>query len=272
MLTKVYDNIFDTHTHYNDSRFSEDADKLLASLPEAGIFRIINCGTTAASSDICRELSEKYGYVFFAAGIHGLDVKNSKPEDIEIIKELAAHKKCAAIGEIGLDYHYEAESRETQLEYFEKQLALAMELDKPVIVHDREAHLDTITLLKKYRPHGVLHCFSGSVEFMNEILALGMYIGLGGAVTFKNAKKPLEVAAAVPYDRLVLETDCPYMTPVPYRGERCDSSFIPLTAQKIAEIRETDPQSLIDQTTENAMKLFGIPVNKTVSSANTQLR
>ena len=139
------------------------------------------------------------------------------------IKKLAAQKKVVAIGEIGLDYHYERDSREKQLEVFEKQLVLANELSLPVIVHDREAHEDTLNLLKKHRPRGVVHCFSGSVETAKEIIKLGMYIGLGGAVTFKNAVKPAEVAAFVPKDRLLLETDAPYMSPVPYRGKRCTS-------------------------------------------------
>lgn len=251
-----YRNIFDTHAHYNDAKFAEDSEQMLTSLPGAGIFRIVNCGTTALSSEISKQMSEKYSYIYFAAGIHGLDAKDAVPGDIDIIRSMLSHPKCAAIGEVGLDYHYEADSRETQLYYFEQQLIISKETGKPVIIHDREAHGDTLALLKKYRPEGVLHCFSGSVESAREILSLGLYIGLGGAVTFKNAKKPVEVAKYVPSDRLVLETDCPYMTPVPFRGQRNDSTLIPHTAEFIAELRNTDTQKLIDNCTDNAMRLF----------------
>lgn len=255
MLMKYY-NIFDTHTHYNDARFADDMETVLTSLPEAGIFRIVNCGTTVASSAVCQNMAHEHEYIFFAAGIHGLDVKSAEIGDTERLTEFFKDEKCVAIGEIGLDYHYEAESRPLQLTYFEEQLALALEYDLPVIVHDREAHKDTLELLKKYRPKGILHCFSGSIETMREVLDLGLYIGLGGAVTFKNAKKPVEATKFVPIDRLVLETDCPYMTPVPFRGERNDSSKIPYIAQFIASLREMDTQDLINRTTENAMKIF----------------
>lgn len=167
-------------------------------------------------------------------------------------------KKCVAIGEIGLDYHYDFSPRELQKEIFELQLKLSKELDLPVIVHDREAHEDTMTLLKKYRPKGVVHCFSGSVEIAREVLKLGMYIGLGGAVTFKNAKKPVAVAAETDIDRILLETDCPYMAPVPFRGTRCSSDMIAYSAQTIASVKNMDVQTLVDAATENTKRLFGI--------------
>lgn len=254
----MYKNITDTHAHYNSSAFAEDMENMLTSLPEAGIFRIINCGVDVESSVESLEMSEKYGYVFFAAGIHAQECADKDISDIDRIKALLGHKKCCAIGEIGLEYHYDCAPKEKQLRFFEEQVKLAKEFDMPVIVHDREAHGDTLSVLKKYQPKGVLHCFSGSVETAKEILDLGMYIGLGGAVTFKNAKKPVEVAKFVPDDRLLFETDCPYMTPVPFRGQRNDSSFIKYTAEYIAELRDTDAQSLIDITTENAVKLFGL--------------
>ncbi len=178
--------------------------------------------------------------------------------ELERIKELYSHKKCVAVGEIGLEYHYDFVPKDLQLDIFEKQLALANELDLPVIVHDREAHEDTMRLLKKYKPKGVVHCFSGSVETAKETLKLGMYIGLGGAVTFKNAKKPLEVAEYVPEDRLLLETDCPYMSPVPFRGRRNSSELIAYSAEKIAEVRHADAQQLINSAAENARRLFEI--------------
>ena len=170
--------------------------------------------------------------------------------------ELYCDPKVVAVGEIGLDYYWYTVPKDVQIKAFERQLVLANELDLPVIVHDREAHADTMMLLQKHRPRGVLHCFSGSVETMQEAVKLGFYIGLGGAVTFKNAKKPLAVAAAVPLDRLLLETDCPYMAPVPFRGKRNDSSLIAYVAETIAAVRGMEPQVLIDQCRENADRLF----------------
>ena len=169
--------------------------------------------------------------------------------------------KIVAVGEIGLDYHFaENPPREVQKSAFAAQLELAARYDLPVIIHDREAHADTLELLQKYRPRGVVHCFSGSVEMMREVLALGMYIGLGGAVTFKNAKMPLRVAAAVPLDRLLNETDCPYMAPVPCRGTRCDSSLIPYSAEVIATARGITAQEVLDAGCRNAQALFGVSV------------
>ena len=254
----MYCNIFDTHAHYNDSAFDGDRDGLLTSLPFAGVSHIINCGTTAASSEECMRIAEKYPFAYFAAGIHPEDCAELPLSDTERLKPLFGHEKCAAVGEIGLDYHYGAETREKQLAFFEEQLRLASEYSLPVIIHDREAHADTLHLIKKYRPTGVLHCFSGSAESAKELVSLGMYIGLGGAVTFKNARKPLEVAAAVPEDRLLLETDCPYMAPVPFRGKRNDSSLIPYAAEIIAAVRGTTAQHIIDAANENAKCLFGI--------------
>lgn len=255
----MYKNIFDTHSHYNDESFSEDMDSVLAALPAAGICRIINCGTNVKSSAESLEMAHRYGWIFAAAGVHPSDcMLVDESTYLDEIRALCSDEKCVAVGEIGLDYHYDDTPQDIQLRFFEQQLVLANELKLPVIVHDREAHADTLTLLSKHRPAGVLHCFSGSVETMREVVTMGMYIGLGGAVTFKNAKKPLEVACEVPLDRLLLETDCPYMTPVPHRGKRNDSSYIPFTAQKIAEVRGMDTQELIDITTGNAKRLFGI--------------
>ena len=252
----MYTNIFDTHAHYNDRQFDEDRQTVLAELPSAGIFRVVNCGTDALTSKICCALAEEYDYLYAACGVHPHDCANENKEWQKQIEKLCVHPKCAAVGEIGLDYHYDFSPREMQLVFFERQLIIAKELDLPVVVHDREAHADTWTLLNKYRPKGVVHCFSGSVEMAQDVIRIGMFIGLGGAVTFKNAKKPLEVARSIPDDRLLLETDCPYMSPVPYRGRRCDSRMIPLTAERIAEIRQCAPQQILDQTAQNALTLF----------------
>lgn len=254
----MYKHIFDTHAHYDDMKFDEDRDKLLSSLPEKGVEFVINCGCDLKSSKKSIELCEKYKYFYCALGIHPSEINESSEKELQSIKVLTNYGKCVAVGEIGLDYHYDFVPKDRQLEFFEKQLQFATEADLPVIVHDREAHEDTLTLLKKYRTKGVLHCFSGSVEMAKEVVKLGMYIGLGGAVTFKNARKPLEVAEYLPEDRLLLETDCPYMAPVPHRGKRCTSDMIALTAEKIAEVRNTDPQQLIDKAKQNAFDLFNI--------------
>lgn len=253
-----YKNIFDTHSHYDDEKFNEDREELLTKLRENGVCGVIDCGCDKASSLEAIRLSEKFGFVFAAIGIHPHEAADSKENDLEELKALYSKEKVVAVGEIGLDYHYDFSPREVQLEIFEKQIILANELSLPIIVHDREAHEDTMNLLKKYKPKGVVHCFSGSAEMAKEVLKLGMYIGLGGAVTFKNARKPLEVAAIVPEDKLLLETDCPYMAPVPLRGTRCDSSMIAYTAEKLSEIRGADTQELIDKCRENAKVLFGV--------------
>lgn len=252
------ENIFDTHAHYDDEAFDLDRDTLLTSLKSKGVGYVIDCGCDVASSEKAIELSEKYDFIYAAVGIHPHEAEGAKDGDLEIIKRLTEHGKVVAIGEIGLDYHYDFSPRELQKEYFEKQIILANELDMPIIVHDREAHEDTMQLLRKYKPKGVLHCFSGSVETAKEIISLGMYIGLGGAVTFKNAKKPIEVAEYLPLDRLLLETDAPYMSPVPYRGKRNDSSLIPYTAIRIAEAKGMEAQAVVNAACENAKRLFGV--------------
>lgn len=259
----MIDNIFDSHAHYDDEQFDGDRDKLLRSLPSKGVCAVINCASDLKSSATSAELSEKYPFFWCACGVHPHEAeKELKTADINEIEKRIVNftekKKCVAIGEIGLDYHYDFSPRELQNEIFELQLKLSKELDLPVIVHDREAHEDTMTLLKKYRPKGVVHCFSGSVEMAREVLKLGMYIGLGGAVTFKNAKKPVAVAAATDIDRILLETDCPYMAPVPFRGTRCSSDMIAYSAQTIASVKNMDVQTLVDAATENTKRLFGI--------------
>lgn len=254
----MYTNIFDSHAHYDDERFSEDLHTLLSDMKNTGVSHIVNCATNLSSAKKCIELSEKYPFVYTALGVHPHECSAAQNDELEQIEKLFSHKKCVAVGEIGLDYHYDFSPRELQLEFFEKQLILANKYKLPVVIHDREAHADTMELLKKYKPAGVVHCFSGSVETAKEVISLGMYIGLGGAVTFKNAKKPLDVAAFVPTEMLLLETDCPYMTPVPFRGKRNDSSLIPYTAQTIAQVKNMDIQQLLDITNSNAKKLFSI--------------
>ena len=252
------DFIFDTHAHYNDKAFNEDRTKLLDSFTESGILGVINCGTDIEESKNSIALSEKYNFMYCAVGFHPEEIHKANENYLNEIKELSKHKKCVAIGEIGLDYYWVKDNKEEQKRIFTEQIILANELNLPVIIHSRDAHNDTLEILKKYKPKGVLHCFSGSVEVMKEVLKLGMYIGLGGAVTFKNAVKPCEVAKFIPSDRLLIETDAPYMTPVPFRGKRCDSLHIPYTAEKIAELRGVTAQEILDLTDKNARELFNI--------------
>ncbi|MCR5522566.1 MAG: TatD family hydrolase [Clostridia bacterium] len=250
-------NIYDSHAHYDSESFDEDRDAVLSSLPGRGICGVINCASDLPSSEVCLALAEKYAFINAACGVHPHEASKAPADYLGTLRKLCLDKNCVAVGEIGLDYHYDFSPREVQLRLFEEQIELANELGLPVIVHDREAHGDTLDILKKYRPRGVVHCFSGSVESAREVVNLGMYIGLGGAVTFKNARKPAEVAAFVPQDRLLIETDCPYMTPVPFRGQRNDSGYIPYTAQVLAQLRGITPQEVLDLTRRNANALFG---------------
>ncbi len=254
----MYRNIFDSHAHYDDERFSKDLYTLLDTFSEKGVSGVVCCGVNIPTSQFAIELSHKYDFIYSAVGFHPLNNDEYCEGDLEVIKELAQDEKCVAIGEIGIDYYYEKESKDIQLDLVEKQIILANELKKPVLFHDREAHDDTLRLLKKFKPQGVVHCFSGSVEMAKEVVKIGMYIGMGGAVTFKNAVKPCEVAKFVPADKLLVETDAPYMTPVPFRGKRCDSLHIPHTAEKLAELRGVTAQEILDMTDKNARKLFNI--------------
>ena len=251
-------NIFDSHAHYDSEAFNDDRKELFSALQGQGVCGIINCGSDMASSLASLELADEFDFIYAACGVHPHEAEGCKQGYLPVLKKLCSEEKCVAVGEIGLDYHYDFSPRDIQKTVFEQQLVLAKELDLPVIIHDREAHEDTLELLKRYKPKGVVHCFSGSVEMAKEIVKLGMYIGLGGAVTFKNARKPLEVAAYVPDDKLLIETDCPYMTPVPHRGKRCDSSYIPFTAQVLADARNSTPDAILELTRKNADTLFGL--------------
>ena len=253
--------IFDSHAHYDDQAFDPDREKLLRELPQKGVCGVINAASNLQSAEKGIQIAEAYQYIYAAVGIHPLDVetvpKGELPQAIQQLKKLITHPKVVAIGEIGLDYHYDT-PRNLQMQLIRAQLAFAKENKLPVILHDREAHGAIMELLREFRPTGVIHCFSGSVEMAKEVLNLGLSIGLGGAVTFKNAVHPLEVAKIVPEDRLLLETDAPYMAPVPFRGQRCDSSLIAYTAEKIAQVRNEKVELLLQKTAQNARNLFHI--------------
>ena len=251
--------LFDTHAHYDDERFDGDREALLASMPEKNVGLIVNPGCDISSSRTAVALAESFDFVYAAVGIHPENCADFVPEQIDTLRQMAKAPKVVAIGEIGLDYYWaENPPKERQMELFRQQVLLAKELGLPVIIHDREAHADTLALLRELHPAGVLHCFSGSVEMAKEVAALGMYLGFTGAITFKNARKAPQAAAVVPDDRLLIETDCPYMAPEPYRGKRCDSSMLPRVAERLAEIRGVTPEEIIASTCRNAKRLFGI--------------
>lgn len=252
----MYNNIFDTHSHYDDDQFDNDRFSLLSSLKEKGVDKVVSCGCDIKSSRVNQMLSQKFDNYYFAAGFHPENLEGFDISNLEEIKKIAQDEKCLAIGEIGLDYHWMSSTKEKQIEFFKQQILLAKELDMPVIVHDREAHGDTLDILKELKPKGVLHCFSGSKEMAKEIIKIGMYIGLNGVVTFKNARKSLEVVKEIPLDRLVLETDCPYLAPEPHRGKRNDSSYIPFIAKRIGEVLQMDAQEILDITNQNAHRLY----------------
>ncbi len=248
--------IFDTHAHYDDECFEAEGDALFDELHNHGVGGIITCGCDKESSLKAIEIAEKHDYIYAAVGIHPCNIDSGST--VAETEAICRHKKCVAIGEIGLDYYWNSDEKQAQKEIFSGLLELSNKYSLPVSVHDREAHGDTLDLLKAYKPKGAVHCFSGSVEMAKEILDLGMYIGVGGVITFKNAKKLPDVVKYLPEDRLLLETDAPYLAPVPYRSKTNNSAMIYLTAQKIAEIRETSVEHILKVTFKNAKELFNI--------------
>ncbi len=251
--------IFDTHAHYADSAFDADREQVLNELPDKGVKLVMLAASGLDDSAENMRLAQKYDYIYAAAGVHPESIDETPADYLDRLREMTASEpKIKAIGEIGLDYHYEGYDRDAQIRFFREQLELAAELDMPVIVHSRDASEDTLDILMEYRPRGVVHCFSGSAETAREILKLGMYIGFTGVLTFKNAKKAIRALEAVPMDRLLMETDCPYMAPEPFRGKRSDSSMIAYTAAKAAEVKGIPVQELIDMTCKNGMTMYGI--------------
>ena len=252
--------IFDTHAHYDDAQFDADREALLSAMPENGVGLILDPGCDLESSRAAIALAEQYPHIYAAVGYHPENCAPYTDADLDILRRLAQHPKVVAIGEIGLDYYWEQNPpKEFQQAVFRAQLALARELDLPVIVHDRDAHADCLAIVKEFpEVRGVFHCYSGSVEMARELWKLGWYLGFDGPVTYKNARRTVEVAAEVPLERLLLETDSPYMAPVPKRGTRNDSRNIRCIAEKIAEIRNMTADAIIRVSAENGRRLFGI--------------
>lgn len=251
--------IFDTHAHYDDPRFEGDLDTLLTGLPQKGVCNVINIGCDVPTSQLCLDIADRYDYCYAAVGIHPQDSGKAAEGDIDRLRQLAKHPKAVAIGEIGLDYHYDFAPHEVQIEWFERQLDLAKELNKPVIIHEREAVADCLEVIRKRTDvKGVFHCYSGSWETAKELLKRGYYLSFTGVLTFKNARRAVEVVQNMPLDRLMVETDAPYMAPEPHRGKRCDSSMIKHVLEKIAELRNITPEEAGEITAANARRFFGI--------------
>jgi TatD DNase family protein len=252
--------IFESHAHYDSSKFAEDREELLNSIQENEVGTIINVGASWKSVTSVIELAEKYPFIYAALGLHPDEVGDLNEERFAFLKEQCRKEKVVAIGEIGLDYYWDNESHDIQKKWFVRQLELARELDLPVIIHSRDAAEDTLKIMKEHAQglRGVIHCFSYSKELAEEYVKMGFHIGIGGVVTFKNGKKLKEVAEVVPLEKILLETDCPYLAPEPYRGKRNSSLYIPHIAQAIADIKGITYEEVVVQTEQNGKLLFGI--------------
>ena len=252
--------IFDSHAHYDSHQFDEDREELMQIMEEQNIGTIVNSAADWESLTEVVELAEKYPFVYAAVGLHPDEVKVLDEEKFSFLKEQCQKDKVVAIGEIGLDYYWDNTPRDIQEKWFIRQLELARELDLPVIIHSRDAAEDTLRIMKQYGAglRGVIHCFSYSKELANEYVKMGFYIGIGGVVTFKNGKKLKEIVKEIPLERILLETDCPYLAPVPYRGKRNSSLYLPYVVQEIAELRGITGEEVVEQTEKNGKTLFGI--------------
>ena len=249
--------IFDTHAHYDDAAFDGDRDSLIPQLYQNGIGRIINVGADIPSSLASIELAAKYDFVYASVGVHPYDAEHMTEEDYKMLQKYCKSYKVVAIGEIGLDYHYEDHDAEAQKYWFKRQLELCEETGMPVIIHSRDASQDTFDIIKASKVRkGVIHAFSGSAELAAEYVKMGFYIGVGGVVTFKNAKKLVEVVEKTPISRILTETDSPYLSPTPLRGERNNSQNLKFVVEKIGSIKQIDPETVISVTYENAEMLF----------------
>lgn len=250
---------FDTHAHYNDEKFNDDRAELLGSLEAAGITRVVNVSYDLSSARFSLKLADDYPFIYATVGVHPHDAKTMGDDTVAELEGLLYHSKAVAVGEIGLDYHYDFSPREVQRQRFREQLELARRVDKPVVIHMREATMDTLDIVRDFADlRCVFHCFPGSWETAKIILDMGWYLSFTGVVTFKNAVRALEVVEKMPIERLMIETDCPYMAPVPHRGKRCSSLYLPLIAEKIATVRGLSLQDLAAVTMENGKSFFGV--------------
>ena len=252
--------LFDTHAHYDAEEYSQDRDGVLAALPEMEVGLAVNPGCNIPSSKAAVELARKWPFLYAAVGYHPENCGPYRPEDLDVLRELAREPKAVAIGEIGLDYYWEENPpKEHQLRVFRDQMALAQELDMPVIVHDRDAHADSLAVMREFPGvRGVFHCYSGSAEMARELVKLGWMISFTGVLTYKNARKAVEAAQAVPLDRLMIETDSPYMAPVPYRGKRNHSGYVRYVCERLAELKGVSFEECARITMENGKRFFGI--------------
>lgn len=253
--------IFDTHAHYDDSAFDTDRVELLSSLHEAGVGTVVNVGASLSGTRRTVELTEKYPFIYGAAGVHPDEVGELNENSFQWLKEQCLRERIVAVGEIGLDYYWDKENHALQKEWFVRQLRLAKELNMPVIIHSREAAADTMDILKKeYKPEipVVIHCYSYSPEMAREYVKMGYYLGIGGVLTFKNAKKLKDVVSGTPLEKILLETDAPYLAPVPFRGKRNDSRKLTYVAEAISEIKGITPEEVIRITEENALRFYRI--------------
>ena len=248
---------FESHAHYDDKRFDDDRDELLSILPSYGIDFIVNSGSDLKSSVFGLELAAKYDYIYASVGVHPHEVGNMSDETIEQLQKLSENKKAVAIGEIGLDYYYDTYPREEQRKWFKKQLNLAKKVNKPVIIHSRDASQECFDIIKESGVNkGVIHCYSGSADMALEYIKMGYFIGIGGVITFNNSKKLVDVAKVVPIENILIETDSPYLTPVPNRGKRNDSRNLKYIVEKLAKIKGLEVNYILDVTKNNAKKLF----------------
>ena len=251
--------LFDTHAHLNDPAFDPDREELMNGLAAKGVGLVMNAGCSLESSRDIVNMTAKYPWLYGSVGSHPDSADEVNEEVIEEYRKLCQNEKIKAIGEIGLDYYYEDIPREIQQKAFRMQMQLAKELDMPVIVHEREAHDDGMRIVKEFpKVKGVFHCYSGSAEMARQLVNMGWYIGFTGVLTFKNARKAVETAASIPLDRIVIETDCPFMAPEPFRGKRNDPGYLYRMAERLAEIRGITPEEAAAATTENAKRLYRI--------------
>ena len=250
---------FDTHAHYDDAKFDEDRYELIESLPTKNVSLVLNPGCDGISSRKAVSFAEKYQFFYAAVGWHPEEAESWDETSIPLLMELASHPKVKAIGEIGLDYYWTSDNKEKQKKMLIAQMELARELNKPVIIHDREAHADCFEIVRSFSDvRTVFHCYSSSAEMARQLVSLGHYLSFTGSITFKNARKAPEVIEAVPIDRIMLETDSPYLAPTPYRGKRNDSSFLPFVAERIGEIKGLSPEKVAEICMENGKRFFGI--------------